>query len=50
MHLTRVKETPPLLADVTLVDVKHVTYYNEIHSGMDLSEVIWGDRIETLFR
>ena len=33
-------KTPPLLAAVTLVDAKHVTYYNEIPSGMDLSVVI----------
>ena len=29
-------KTPPLFADVTLVDVKHMTYYNEIPAGMDL--------------
>ena len=40
MHLTIIKKTPPSFADVILVDVKHMTYYNEIPSGMDLSEVI----------
>ena len=37
MHLTIIKKTPPLFAGVTLVDIKHMTYYNEMPSLMDLS-------------
>ena len=40
MHLTIIKKTPPLFPGVTLVDVKHMTYYNDMPSGMDLSVVI----------
>ena len=37
MHLTQIKENYPLIAHVTLVDIKHLIYDNEVLTGMDSS-------------
>ena len=37
MHLTQIKENYPLIAYVTLVDIKHLIYDNEVLTGMDSS-------------
>ena len=33
MHLTMIKENHPLIACVTLVDIKHLIYDNEVLDG-----------------
>ena len=40
MHLTQKKENHPLISHVTLVDIKHLIYDNEVLTGMDSSELI----------
>ena len=37
MHLTQIKENYPLIAPVTLVDIKHLIYDNEVLTMMDSS-------------
>ena len=37
MRLTIIKENHPLIACVTLVDIKHLIYDNEVLTGMDSS-------------
>ena len=37
MHLTIIKENHPLIACVTLADIKHLIYDNEVLIGMDSS-------------
>ena len=37
MHLTQVKENYPLIAHVTLVDIKHLIYDNEVPTGINSS-------------
>ena len=37
MHLKQIKENYPLIAHVTLVDIKHLIYDNEVLTGMDSS-------------
>ena len=41
MHLTQIKENYPLIACVTLVDVKRLIYDNEVFTGMDSSVLIY---------
>ena len=40
MHLTQIKENYPLIANVTLVDIKHLIYDNEVLTGIDSSVLI----------
>ena len=40
MLLTIIKENYPLIARVTLVDIKHLIYDNEVLTGMDSSVLI----------
>ena len=40
MHRTMIKENHPLIACVTLVDIKHLIYDNEVLIGMDSSAPI----------
>ena len=40
MPLTKIKENYPLIARVTLVDIKHLIYDNEVLIGKDSSALI----------
>ena len=40
MHLTQIKENCLLISHVTLVDIKHLIYDNEVLTGVDSSVLI----------
>ena len=40
MHLPIIKENYPLIAYVTLVDIRHLIYDNEVVLGMDSSALM----------
>ena len=46
MHLTQIKENYPVISHVTLLDIKHLIYDNEVLTGMDSNILIYLLHIE----